>query len=59
MTKVGSYYSSTFAGGGWVTLSKGVTRRSVGFTVKKGSQRATVEVSAKGSGSSIIIHTPH
>jgi hypothetical protein len=55
VTKVGSYYSSTFAGGGWVTVSKTVTPYSASFTVKKGGQGASVVVSPKGSGSSVAI----
>jgi hypothetical protein len=58
MTKVVSYYSSTFVGGGWVIVSKGATRHGEAFTVKKGSQRATVVVFAKGSGSMVSIATP-
>jgi hypothetical protein len=55
VTKVGAFYSSTFAHGGWVTVSKTVTPYSAHYTVKKGKEGATVVVSPKGSGSSVAI----
>jgi hypothetical protein len=55
VTKVASYYSSAFAGGGWVTVSKTVTPYSASFTVTRGSQGGTIVVSPRGSGAQVAI----
>ena len=53
--RVGAYYVSTFAGEGWVILSRTVTPHSASFTVEKNGQGATVAVSPYGAGSTVLI----
>lgn len=55
VSKVGSFYVTKFAGGGWVVVSKVVTPTSANFTVKKNGQGASVAVAPKAGGSSISI----
>jgi hypothetical protein len=55
VAKVGSFYATKLAGGGWVVVSKVVTPTSANFTVKKNGQGASVAVAPKAGGSSISI----
>jgi hypothetical protein len=55
VTHVGAYYTSTFAGRGWVILSRTITPYGASFTVKKNGRTATVAVSPYGAGSAVLI----
>jgi hypothetical protein len=57
VTKVGAFYSSTFAGNGWATVAKSVSRFSATFVVKKGNESVSLVVAPHGSGSNVAIAT--
>jgi hypothetical protein len=55
VAKVHSFYSSTLASGGWITVSKEALSDREIFTVRRGTVVASVLLAPKGSGTAVEI----